>query len=124
MSSHLLSRVPKQQVLWRTGAAMLLALLAAIFSAGTSHAAPPEQVNPCNQPGVSTIINAAGPEGAIQVRMYTSNPAVVETDPTSIQKIDRGGGDIIYGYCIDSTEARSSGVQVCLLSPISNVRLA
>ena len=123
MSSHLLSRLPKQHVLWRTGTAMLVALLAAIFTAGTTHAAPPAQVNPCNQPGISTIIDPTN-GAAIQVNMYTTNPAVVENDPTSIQKIDLGGGQILYGYCVDSSEARQSGVQVCLLGEISNVQLA
>lgn len=122
MSSHLLNRSPRQQVLWRTGAAMLLALLAAIFSAGTSHAAPPEQVNPCNQPGIATIIDPAG--GAIQVNMLTPGSNVPINDPTSIQKIVLTGGQTIYGYCVDSNEARQNNVQVCLVSEITNVRLA
>ncbi len=120
MSSHLLSRVSRQQVLWRSGAAMLLALLAVVFTAGTTHAAPPAQT--CVQPGLSTIIDPAG--GAIQVRMYTTDPAAVEQDPTSIQQIDLGGGQIVYGYCIDSTEARQTNVTVCFLGDITDVRLA
>jgi hypothetical protein len=120
MSSHLLSRVSRQRVLWRTGAAMLLAVLAAVFNAGTTHAAPPAQT--CVQPGLSTIIDPAG--GAIQVRMYTTDPAAVEQDPTSIQQIDLGGGQILYGYCIDSTEARQTNVTVCLLSEVSNLQVS
>ena len=120
MSSHLLSRVSKQQVLWRTGAAMLLALLAAVFSTGTTHAAPPAQT--CVQPGTSTIIDPVG--GAIQVNMYFSDPTAIETDPTSIQQIDLVGGGTILGYCIDSTEARLTNVIVCLQNPINNQQVA
>ena len=121
MSSHVLSRGSRQQVLWRV--AMLLALLAVIFTTGTSQAAPPAQVNPCNQPGVATIIDPAG--GTVQVRMYSgTNPANSENYDTSIQKIVLSGGQVVYGYCIDSIEARLTGITVCLLSEISNARLA
>ena len=118
----MLGRGPRQQVFWRIGAGVLLALLAVIFSTGTSQAAPPAQVNPCNQPGFATIIDPVG--GAVQVRMYDTNPATATTSPASIQRIVLAGGQVIDGYCIDSTTARLSGVTVCLLGEISNVRLA
>ena len=102
---------------------MLLGLIAALFSTGTSQAAQPAQAGTCTQAGVATIIDPTG--GAVQVRMYPgSNPANVEDIPTSIQRIELNGGQIVYGYCIDSLEARLTGVPVCLLSEISNVRLA
>ncbi len=124
MLSHVLSRESIRQVLWRVGAAMLLALLAAVFTTRTSQAAPLAQaIEPCIQPGSATIIDPVG--GAIQVRMFDGpTSSILENYPTSIQRIELVGGQVVYGFCIASTEARLTGVTVCLLSEISNVRLA
>ncbi len=124
MLSNIYSRGSGQRTLWRVGTLiMLLGLIAALFSTGTSQAAPPAQAGTCTQAGVATIIDPTG--GAVQVRMYPgSNPANVEDIPTSIQRIELNGGQVVYGYCIDSVEARLTDVPVCLLSEISNVRLA
>jgi hypothetical protein len=110
-------------MLWRIAAALLLALLAALYTTRTSQAAPAEQaVEPCLEPGLATIIDPVG--GAVQVRMYSgANPNNVENYPTSIERIELEGGTVVYGYCVDSTEARLSGITVCLLAPINDIRL-
>ena len=124
MSSHLLSRLPKQQVLWRTGAAMLLALLAAIFTAGTTHAAPPAQVNPCNQPGLSTIIDPAGrrcdPGAHVYLESRRRRNTIRRRSRKSISAAARSSMGTVS---IQPKRARVAS-QVCLLSEISNVRLA
>ncbi len=124
MLSNFWSRGSRQRTLWRVGALiLLLGLVAALFNAGTSQAAPPAQAAACDQAGTATIIDPVG--GAVQVRMYTgSNTATLENYPTAIQRIALNGGPVVYGYCIDSVEARLTNVPVCLLSEISNVRLA
>jgi hypothetical protein len=124
MSSHMLIRGVRQQTLWRIGAAVLLALLATIFTTRTSQAAPLAQaVEPCIQPGLATIIDPEG--GAVQVRMYKGGSlATLENIPTSIQRIELSGNREVLGYCIDSNEQRLSNVTVCLLSPLSNIRVS
>ena len=110
MSSHELSSGWRQQVVSRVGAALLLALLTAIFTR-TSHAAPLGQpIEPCNQPGLATIIDPEG--GAIQVRMYNdATPYNVVNYPTSVQRIELAGGQVVYGFCIDSNQAREPASQ-------------
>lgn len=124
MLSNGFSRGSRQRAFWHIGIiVMLLGLISALFSTGILQAAQPAPAATCAQAGIAKIIDPAG--GAVQVRMYTSsNPANIENHPTSIQRIDLNGGQVVYGYCIDSIEARLSGVPVCLLSEISNVRVA
>jgi hypothetical protein len=57
--------------------------------------------------------------------MYSgATPINVENYPTSIERIELDGGTVVYGYCVDSTEARRSGITVCLLAPIDDIRLS
>lgn len=124
MLSNIFSRGSGQRTFWRVGTLiMLLGLVAALFSTGTSQAAQPAQTGACDQPGNATIIDPTG--GAVQVRMYFgSNTGTLENFPTSIQRIALNSGQVVYGYCVDSLEARLTGVTVCLLAPISDVRLS
>ena len=123
MSSNALGRGSRWRTLGLVGIAVLmLGLLAAVFSTGTSQAAQPAQVQTCTDPGITTIVDPVG--GAVQVRMYGgTNPANAKNYPTAIQRIELSGGQVLYGYCIDSIEARVTGVPVCLLSDIGDVQL-
>ena len=123
MSSNDVGRGSRRRTLGHVGVAILgLGLLAAVFSSSTSQAAQPAQAQTCTDPGIATIIDPAG--GAVQVRMYGgTNPANSEDYPTSIQRIELSTGQVLYGYCIDSIEARITGLPVCLLSPIGDVQL-
>ena len=90
MSSNTLSRgrTAGAMARWRR---LLLALLAVIFTTGTSQAAPAQAPQACNGQGQATIIDPTG--GAVQVRMYGgTNPANSENYPTSIQRIVLSGG--------------------------------
>ena len=123
MSSNVLGRGSRRRTLGHlSGVILVLGLLAAVFSTGTSQAAQPAQAQTCTDPGIATIIDPVG--GAVQVRMYGGpDPANAKNYPTGIQRIELGGGQVLYGYCIDSIEARITGLPVCLLSDIGDVRL-
>jgi hypothetical protein len=102
--------------LWRIAAALLLTCLAIITTTRTTSAAPLE---PCNEPGVAVNFDPVG--GAIQLRM--SSGGAIENYVTSIERITFPDGRVVNGYCVDSREQRLSGVEVCLLAPIDDVRL-
>jgi hypothetical protein len=116
MLLQVLGRGSRQQMLWRVAAALLLALLASISTTRTTFAAPLE---PCNDPGIAVNYDPVG--GALQLRMSSGGP--IENYVASIERITFPDGRVIDGYCVDSRERRLSGVEVCLLAPIDDVRL-
>ena len=103
---------------------MLLAFLAAVYATNTSQAAPWAQaVDPCNGSGLATIIDPAdgGGPGAHGRRP----PANKHPKRSHFHPAHRLGWRlVIYGYCIDSTEARLTGITVCFVGEISDVRLS
>ena len=124
MLSLMLNRGSRRQTLRRLGMALLLAFLAAIYATNTSQAAPRAQVDPCNGSGLATIIDPAD-GAAVQVRMGAGLPPTnIQNDPTSIQRIDLGGGVIVYGYCINSDNARPTNITLCFVGDPGDVRLS
>ena len=124
MSSHSFGRGSLRHVPARISAAIALALLVVfIFVQPTqaAPAAPPIEppISPCNVPGVAVNIDPVG--GAIQVRMGAGN--LFENLPASIQRITFLDGSVVDAYCIDAAKPRLSGVDVCLVTDISNTRV-
>ena len=109
----------------RITAAIALALLTVFILLQPAYAAPEAPIeppiNPCNVPGFAVNIDPTG--GALQVRMGPTN-GVIENLPASIQRITFDNNIVVDAYCIDSTKPRMSEMTVCLVTDISNVRVA
>jgi hypothetical protein len=121
MPSHNVGRGSPVRMPVRISAAIALALLFAFIFSLPTQAAPVEPpINPCNVPGFAVNIDPTG--GAVQVRMGSGG--VYENLPASIQRITFQNGSVVDAYCINSSKPRLSGIDVCLVADISDIRLA